>query len=170
MKTILLMIMIVVFLSVYSEGIQAQTTNPQLDQTELMKQFLGTWKMEMAEDAIAIAEYKPFGNGIDGYVKIVTKGETIMEWRTLIGCDKKTDTIIQANLYTEPDTDTDSDITLFAVWFTSKNSFTGILLKDISNPEEADYRVEVEIKSPDLFTYTYYSNNISYKVSTLKRE
>ena len=49
-------------------------------------------------------------------------------------------------MYTEPDTDTDSDITLFAVWFTSKNSFTGVLLKDISNPEEAVYREEVEIK------------------------
>ena len=148
----------------FSMSLHAQSSQQDLDQVELMKQFIGRWKAEMGKDTIAIAEYKPYGTGIDGYIKIETKGETIMEGRQLFGYDKKTDKIIQAELYKG------SDIILWAGWFTSKDMFIGVPLDDISNPEKAVIRVEGDFKSPDLYIHTQFVNNKPISVITLYRE
>ena len=50
MKIFCLTISIAVFLLVLLNGLQAQTTTTKLNQVELLKQFLGTWKSEMVND------------------------------------------------------------------------------------------------------------------------
>ena len=165
MKTILLTDLIVVFFLFCSERIQAQTTNQHLDQIELMNQFIGTWKIEMGKDTIVISEYKPFKPGmIDGYVKVFTKKEAIMEYRQLLEYDKKMDKIIQTDVFRGQNN------RLLVLWFTSKNSYTVVLQQDISYPDYAVFRAEGEIKSPDLIVNTLYKNNIPYQVQTLNRE
>jgi hypothetical protein len=50
MKPFYLNITIIVFLVLYTNRIQAQPSQTGLNQTELSKQFLGTWKAEVTKD------------------------------------------------------------------------------------------------------------------------
>jgi hypothetical protein len=73
MKTFCLTTMIVVFLLLCTQGIQAQTQQTKLNQAELLKQFLGTWKSEMVNDTTWAGEMKSFGNGLEAYFKAELK-------------------------------------------------------------------------------------------------
>ncbi len=41
--------------------VQAQTTQTKLDQMELMKQYLGIWKGELAKDTVMILNFTSYG-------------------------------------------------------------------------------------------------------------
>lgn len=164
MKTIIFYTMIFVFLSANIGGVFAQTVTKKLDQVELMKQFNGTWKAEIGKDTIAVAEFKPFGTGLDGYVKVETKGATITEGRKLFGYDKKTDKFMQAEL------NKDTGFELWACWFVSENFMTGVPFDDISNPEKAVYRVDVVIKSPVLYVQTLFQHGKPIGSRTMHRK
>ena len=147
-----------------SVSLNAQSSEKDLDQVDLMKQLIGTWRAEKGIDTIFIGEWKSYGTGIDGYIKIVTKGETIMEGRQLLGYDKKIDKMIAATLFKGP------DIRLYAGWFTSKNLFNIVPLDDISDPENAVRKAEIEFKSPDLLVHTIFQNNKPIRVINVYRE
>jgi len=89
MKIFCLTISIAVFLLVLLNGLQAQTTQTKLNQIELMKQFIGSWKIDLGKDTTGFWECKPFGTGLEGYLKNVTKGKILMEVKQLVGYDKK---------------------------------------------------------------------------------
>jgi hypothetical protein len=130
-----------------------------------MNQFIGTWKIEMGKDTIVIGEYKPFKTGIiDGYIKVSVKNETIMVYRQFLEYDQKMDKIIQTDVFKGQGN------RYLVLWFTSKNSYRVVLQQDISNPDNAVFRVEGEIKSPDMIINTLYRNNKPYQVQTLNRE
>jgi hypothetical protein len=132
---------------------QAQTTQTKLNQIELGKQFLGTWKGELAKDTFNIWEQKLFGTGMEATIKIVTKGKIITEGKAIMGYDKKNDKLIEADLLEG------SDIMVYAFWFTSKNTCIQIPYEYISNPEKAPSKTTFEFKSPDLYIETYTQNN-----------
>jgi hypothetical protein len=134
-------------------------TSKELNQVELFKQILGTWKAEIAKDTFYIAQYKWFATGMEGTIKIVTKGKVITEGRAIIGYDKKSDKFIETDLIEG------SDIMVYGIWFTSKNTCTEIPWKDISNPENTPVTWKYELKSPDLFIWNTIENDkttISY--------
>ena len=136
-------------------------TSKELNQVELFKQILGTWKAEIAKDTFYIAQYKWFATGMEGTIKIVTKGKTITEGRAIIGYDKKSDKFFETDLIEG------SDIMVYGIWFTSKNTCTEIPWKDISNPENTPVTWKYELKTPDLFIWNTVENNkttISYNV------
>jgi hypothetical protein len=89
MKTFCLTTMIALFLFFCTNGLQAQTTQTKLNQVELMKQFIGTWKGETGKDTTFTIEDKSFGDGHDVYLKTETKGKIIWEAKSLVGYDKK---------------------------------------------------------------------------------
>lgn len=62
MKTIRLIMISVVFLVLCTNEIQVQPTQTKLDQVELMKQIISSWKCETGKDAILTLEVTPFGN------------------------------------------------------------------------------------------------------------
>ena len=74
MKPILSVTLLIVYLLLCSNGIQAQTTDSKLDQVELMKQFIGSWQTEMGKDTIFIMVGKTFGKGLEFYWKTETIG------------------------------------------------------------------------------------------------
>lgn len=156
-------IIIVVFLLFCANGLQAQTTQTKLDQIELGKQFLGTWKAEIAKDTFKVYTEKPFGTGAEGNIKIVTKGKTVQEGRIMFGYDKKSDRFLQSIMMHG------SDISLQAFWFTSKNTGELVQLKDIANPENATLKSKFEIKSPDLWEVTAIENNKTIGTLTYTR-
>ena len=124
-----------------------------LNQVELFKQMIGTWKAEIARDTFYIAQYKPFGNGLEGNIKIVTGGKKIMEGKVLLGYDKKNDKFVETDLVEG------SDIMLYGIWFTSKSTLTEVPWEDILNPEKTPVIWKYEIKSPDVFVWNNIENN-----------
>ena len=108
---------------------QAQTKQPKLNQVELMKQLLGTWKGETAKDTTMITEYLPFGNAMVGNDQVFTKGKNIQSMKELWGYDKKYDKLIGVEL-----NESSLEITSYAIGFTSKQIFEAVHLQDISNP------------------------------------
>jgi hypothetical protein len=134
-----------------------------LNQVDLAKQILGSWKCDVAKDTTVFWEQKPFGTGQDIYFKYVTKGKTVLEGKQLCGYDKKMDKIIFAHLIKG------MDMELYAVWFISHKKFVIIPFSDISNPEKASIRWEGEFESPDMYIETTIINNKPIKIETYTR-
>ena len=163
MKKICLTITITLFLLFLLNGVQAQTTQTKLNQVELMKQLLGSWKSEAFQDTIWTGECKSFGNGLEWSSKTELKGKIVGEGRSLMGYDKKNDKLIECAL-----SNSSPDIMLYSWWFTSANKFEEILLKDVSHPENALIS-KCEFKSPDLFIETDIMNNKTVGTYTMHR-
>jgi hypothetical protein len=152
---------IVIFLFFCNNGIHAQATQTKLNQVELMKQQLGFWKCNDVKDTTAFWDSKSFGIGYEDYLRIVTRGEIIWEQKHLIGYDKSTDKYIGAVM--------GEDIGLCAMWFITDNKYEVVPYKNISNPEQASWKCEVEFKSPDMFIETYMENGKTVWSETYKR-
>ena len=133
---------------------QAKTTQNKLIQVELMKQFLGTWKTEMAKDTTQIDEYAAFGNTVVGSIKNITKGKVLTSMKELWGYDPKNDKIVFAAV-----SESSPEISLWAYWFTSKTTCEGIPYQDLSNPGKALLKYRMEIKSPDVWVLKILQNN-----------
>ena len=152
MKTLKVSI-IAVLLIFFVKGTHAQILQTNLNQIELLKQFIGTWKVDIAEDTTCFWEVRLFGSGLEGNIKYVTNGETINEGKQLLGYDESTDKFIDAELIKG------KEINIFVLWFISKNKCVIYFYSDISNPERATFKEELEFKTPDLFLETIKINN-----------
>jgi hypothetical protein len=145
--------------------VKASTAPKELNQAELQKQFLGTWKGETGKDTTLTIEVKLYHNGgFETNLRSETKGKTIMEEKTLMGYDRKTDKLIECAI-----TSGSSDISVMAAWFTSRTKAEEIMFEDLSNPEKAAMIWIFEFKSPDSMTWTASENNKVVSVYTLNR-
>jgi hypothetical protein len=144
---------------------QAQTMQAKLDQVELMKKYIGTWKCEMGKDTTMVLNFSLFGTALEGNFKVVTKDKTLNEAKKLLGYDEKNDILIECLI-----TNSSPDIILVAFWFTSNNTSQAVLFQDISNPGKATIKWKEEFKSPDMFIQTYIENNKVLSASTFIRE
>ena len=162
MKKSFLILVIAGFLIIGFAEIQAQTTQTKLNQVELLKQFIGSWKFDWGKDTTGLFEIKPFGTGLECYYNSVNKGKILMEAKQLWGYDKKIDKIVYVNLE-------DGNITIGAVWFISNNKYITIPYSDIANPEKASFRYEGEFKSPNLLVETLNKNGKPLKTYTYTR-
>ena len=143
MKTLYLTLTVTLLLLLSTNVAQAQTNQTNLNQTELIKQFIGSWKFDSGKDTTVFSEFKPFGTGLESYWKIVTKGKIVTEGKQLGGYDKKTDKFVYVNL------EKGKDIEILALWFISNNKYISIPYSDIANIEKASFKVEGEFKSPN---------------------
>ena len=155
---------VAVITSIIFNGLQAQTTQPKLNQVELMRQFLGIWKSEIGKDTIVIGENAAFGNGIVSNSRITTKNKILDSVKQLYGYDKKTDKIIIAEL-----TESSPVIEMLAAWFTSETNGEMVLYQDISSPDKASLKWKFEFKSPDMIVQTAILNSTMIKEITLNR-
>ena len=165
MKFFYLTTFIVAFLLLSTNRIQAQTTHTKLNQVELMKQFVGSWKVVESKDTTFFWDAKSYGTGLEGYYKTVTHGKMVTEGKFLQGYDKKTD----KSIYVELSSGMDQDIDINATWFISKTKYKYIPLNGVSNYEEAPYKIEGEFKSPDMFVETTIKNNKTTLIETYTR-
>jgi len=163
---------IAVFLSICLNALQAQTPQTKLNQVELMKQFVNNWKGEIGKDTTAFWDIKFNGTGLECNFKYVTKGNTVMEGKQLWEYDKKIDKFILSSFTNGTDTRTSTngaDTWASGFWFTSKNKSIIIPFDNISNPEKAPYKLEMEFKSPDMFIQKTIVNNNIVKTDTYTR-
>jgi hypothetical protein len=165
MKTFCVTAIIAVCMLLITNGTQAQTTETKLDQMELMKQFIGSWKYDSPDGSSMIFENKPFGTAMVGNTKFISKDTIFDQNKYLWGYDKKNDKIIIAEIFNNTPV-----MEIDVVWFTSKNIVEGVLQKDISNPENASTKFKFEFKSPDSFILTIIQNNNIAAELTWNRE
>ncbi|HEY5124231.1 MAG TPA: hypothetical protein VIK14_10895 [Ignavibacteria bacterium] len=165
MKKFCLTITTAVFLLICLNGLQAQTTQTKLNQVELLKQFLGTWKSEIAKDTTIIGDYTPFGTAVESNLQIVTNNKILDSWKRFCGYDKINDRLIIAKLMKSSPV-----IEISEFWFTSKNAGEGFVIQDISHPENTTIKWKIEFKSPDLYIQTVIQNNKTIAVRIFNRE
>jgi hypothetical protein len=131
-------------------AIPAQTTQNKLNQMELDRKFNGTWKADAGKDTTYIIECKSMYSGVETLFKTVTKGKTIFEDKSLLGLDKKTGKMIECSVDNES-----PYMNVYAVWFTSESVMEEVPIEEVSNLENASFRITFEFKSPDMFVLTY---------------
>lgn len=153
-------LLIILFIIINMNKIQAQTTESKIDQVELMKQFLGNWKGEFGDNLVFTSENNQFANGIISMSQITKNGEIIESVAQLYGYDNKTDRFIIAELK-----ESSSVIEICSTWFTSSN--TGEII--ITNPDNAPFRFKFEFKTPDMIEQTAIQNNKVVNKIILKR-
>jgi hypothetical protein len=146
--------------SYIQQSVKNTETSKELNQIELMKKFLGTWKADSGKDTTFIWEGKSYGEGLDVYVKTETKGKMVSEGKAVLAYDNNSDKYIQARIMKT------SGTILAAMWFTSKNTCEGVLYNDMSNPENAKMKAIFDFISPTKFTQTYKVPNKPDEVST----
>ncbi|MDR2084172.1 MAG: hypothetical protein LBP67_04180 [Bacteroidales bacterium] len=130
--------------------LQAQTTDNNLNQVDLMKKFVGRWKCELGNDTILISENIEFGTGLVCNSQVIANDKIINSVKQLYGYDKKTDKFIVAELI-----ESSPVIEICSTWFTSAT--TGELV--ITNPDNAPFRFKFEFKTPDSIEQTAIQNN-----------
>jgi len=165
MKKSFLIIVIIFLLLICTNGLHAQTTQIKLNQIELMKHFIGSWKCEESKDTTFFWDAKSYGTGLEGYYKTMTNGKTVTEGRFLQGYDKS----IDKSIYVELPSGKDKDIEINATWFISNTKYKYLPFSDISNFEKASYKIEGEFKSPDMFVETTIKNNKTTLIETYTR-
>ena len=69
----------------FSLGVNAQSSQQNLNQVELMKQFIGTWKTETGVDSIALWEVIPSDKGYLTNIYWQSKGVTYSTTKGIIG-------------------------------------------------------------------------------------
>lgn len=153
-------LLIVLFFLINTNGMKAQTTETKLDQVELMKQFIGTWKGEFGENSIFICENKQFASGVISNSHITTNGKIIESVAQLYGYDSKTDKFIIAELK-----ESSPVIEICSTWFTSLN--TGKII--ITNPIDAPLHFEFEFKNSNTLEQTAIQDNKVVNKIILKR-
>jgi hypothetical protein len=164
MKTIYIAAMIATLQLFCITGMKAQTSQVKLNQVELMKQFLGTWKTEMVKDTIQIDEFAAFGKTVVGQITNSTNGKILQTVKELWGYDSKNDKIVFAEV-----SDSSPEIQLFAFWFTTKSMCEGVPYQDISNPGKAALKYKMEIKSTDEWVLKMLQNNKDAALLTFTR-
>ena len=145
MNTIRRSLIAAIFQLIIIAGIQAQDVQSKLNQIELMKQFIGTWKCELGRDTFLITETKPFGTGMISKSQIFTKTNVIDSVIQVFGFDKKADKFIMAELIKSSQA-----IEICSTWFTSNKA--GEIL--IINPDKAPLKFRFKFKTPSYLVQT----------------
>jgi hypothetical protein len=165
MKNIYTITMVLVFLVLSTNFLQSQTKPEDLNQVELLKQFIGTWENKSIKDTVYTAEFKPYGNGgLEFNLKSVTQGKLWMEMRQLWGYDKKSDKIVAAGFVKDS-----PNFMLQTLRFTAANRCEQVPYEFASNPEKASFKVVFSIKSPDVVLREEILNNKSIGIETYIR-
>jgi hypothetical protein len=136
-------------------GIQAQTVQPKLNQVDLMKQFLGTWKCELGRDTFLISDTRLFGTGMISKSRIFTKNTVLDSVIQLYGYDRKADKYIMSELIKSA-----PSVEICNTWFTSANAGEVLII----NPDNAPLRFKFEFSTPDTLIQVALYNDKKVKV------
>ena len=165
MKTSYLRSLVAIILLLYTIGLQAQTTQPKLNQMELMKDFVGIWKGEIAKDTVMIMNFTSYGKAIENNYKITVKDKILYSGKEIYGYNQKYDKIVVAVIH-----DNSPQIRLYAAWFSSKDTGNLVSYQYLSNPETSPFKIQWIIIPPDSSKRIVIQNNKVVSVSTHFRE
>ena len=149
--------------SYIQKNVKNTETSKDLNQVELHKRIIGYWKSEVAKDTTCLWDVKSYGTGFECYFKYVTNGNVVMDGKQLWGYDNNLDKFTMAEMIKGMDNK------IFASWFISKDKCEMLPIEDISNPDQAQLKWEVEFKSPDTFIQTTIAFNKPNRTDTWTR-
>lgn len=89
MKKSLLTTSIVVFLLLCVNRMQAQTSETNIDQIELMKSSMGLWQTLVNTDTVEYWDQRQYGKGFIANAYLVVKGETIPQHINIYSFDPR---------------------------------------------------------------------------------
>jgi len=164
MKKLILAALIALLLIINSFGIQAQNQKPKLNQIELMKQWIGSWKNESGKDSTSIYDFKPFNKAYEVYYEVNVKGIKASTAKKLIGYDKKNDAYTEAIIL-----DDNPELIFTSIRFKSAHTCEIIGSEDLVNPKNAREVRRIEFKSPGSLIWTHLLNNKVLSAATFKK-
>jgi len=151
MKKFYLTTTIILFLFICSKGILAQTVMKNLDQTALMKKFLGSWHQNVGKDTVEEWNTRQYGKAFEMKVYLIIKGKKSNQRLNNYTFDSETGNFKGYQVYFNGDYDT---------WigsFTSEKMFSFEMTRNFS-PATTIYKYEMVFESPYLFTLTRFDN------------
>lgn len=165
MKKAFITSVIALLLILCSNGMQAQSSQKKLNQVELLKKFIGTWKGDLGKDSIGWSEISPFGEiSIVGNFKIKVKDKIVYQMKSIFGYDKKSDKIYAVDLEKKSGT-----MIFYQCEFISDNVLKAVVIKDITNPNIASGKVYYEeFKTPNVLVESVTEHNQKTSI-TFKR-
>jgi hypothetical protein len=152
MKKFYVAITIVVFLLIFSIGIQAQTTQPTLNQVELMRQFLGTWQAKAGIDTVEVWEFQQFGKAfILNISRVVKSQKTPLNINNIVFNS-------ELGKFKSFQLSTEGTYNTWIGLFTTEKKFNGDMVNN-SNPETVWGRIQNVFDNPKEFTFTFSDTN-----------
>jgi hypothetical protein len=149
--------------SYIQKNVKNTEISKDLNQVELHKRIIGYWKSEVAKDTTCLWDVKSYGTGFECYFKYVTNENVVMDGKQLWGYDNNLDKFTMAEMIKGMDNK------IFASWFISKDKCEMLPIEDISNPDQAQLKWEVEFKSPGTFIQTTIAVNKPNRTDTWTR-
>jgi hypothetical protein len=122
----------------------AQSDEEELDQVMLMKQFIGTWEAEVAEDTLVILKFVPYGDALMFTQENKRNGETSSSGRMILGFSQDKKTIIAAGIGKDGLMEID-----YGKFVSVKKYLAERYLDNLKHPVIIH---EFEFKSPESFT------------------
>lgn len=150
MKRICLMLTMTAFLLAGLNGVQAQTAQANLNQLELIKQFLGTWKCDLHKDTVEMWECNPYGDIHTTEVSLMIKGKKSDLYLNNAGFDKRDGKFKGLLLYT------DGNYFTWIGMFTTTNKLN-VDIVDNLNPAKILAKFEFEFTDPATRTMTRFT-------------
>jgi ketosteroid isomerase-like protein len=155
-------------MALYNFPMKAAVANSEsskgLNQLELHKQFVGSWKGEMAKDTTIFWDVKPYGTGMECYFKSVSKGKIVMDGKQLWGYDTG------AGKFTMAEMMKGVDNAIYSTWFDSKSTCTMQYYKPVTTTANGvNWEWKIEFKNPDMFVETILKNNKPTQTITMNR-
>jgi len=154
-------------ISIIESGVEHRVENTeisnQLNQVELHKQYIGNWESELGKDTLVLWEGKPYGTGLECYLKMKAKGKVLIEGKQIWAYNNKADEFILSELNKGVDNG------IYSSYFISKDKCEMLPYNDVSNPENAPLKWEDEFKSPDMFVHKTIKDNNIVKTDTYTR-
>ena len=129
--------MVAILLLLSISILKAQTPKVKIDQVEFMQNFIGSWKAEAGKDTVMVFNVIPFGKGSERELTVSTKGKVISSAKMLFGYDEEKDKIIEAVIYKSS-----PNLMINVWWATSQNTSEGVQLKDISDSQNANFKMK----------------------------
>ena len=80
-------------------NLSAQSSEDELDQVELLKQFIGTWETEIGVDSIIRFVCTPFGAGLYLHMEWKANGTAYYAAHSVLGFDSNRETIIMSHVW-----------------------------------------------------------------------
>ena len=144
--------MIAAFLLLFTNCIQAQTTQAKLDQLKLTQVFVGTWQHVISKDSIEIAEFQQYGNAFVENVYLVVNGKKSIEVMWNFGFSPKEGKFKIFQLRPSGN---------YSTWigsFTTEKKFIGDRVQNF-NPEKVLGKFEIEVETPTNFTVNFFNSD-----------
>jgi len=133
-----------------------------LNQTELMKQYLGKWMQVPHNDSSLTVYNKPNGFGFESAFSLTAKGKEYANGKQIMNYSKNLDKFINLEIvgpYTSG----------MLVWFISEKKSVGVPIRFMNNPSSSNIRYEDEFISPNEIVSKNIVDNKVVSTSTFKR-